>query len=496
VLRPSAEDFETLSAQGNLIPVVREIMADLDTPLSIFRRLDDERTAFLLESVEGGEKWARYSFIGTGARAIFRARGHAVEWEEGGQCEAVTEPGDPLEFLRRKLAELRPVHPAALDLPRFIGGAVGMVGYDWVRFVEKIPDDNPDNIGLPDLWFVFPEIVVVYDNVRHKALIVRHVHLREGDDPAEGYRAAAADIEACVRRLRGGLPAEPDAQPVTVPMDVKRSMSEEAFHEIVKRSKEYIEAGDVFQVVLSQQFQIPLQVDPFSIYRYLRSINPSPYLFFIRMEDDAVLVGSSPEILVRLEGDRVDVRPIAGTRRRGEDSEEDLALEQDLLADPKERSEHVMLVDLGRNDVGRVAQIGSVDVDEYAIVERYSHVMHIVSNVNGKLREGLDWLDVLRATFPAGTLSGAPKVRAMEIIDELETVRRGPYGGCAGYIDYSGNMDMAITIRTMVVNDGTITLQSGAGVVADSTPEFEFEETINKARAVLQAIDLAREGID
>jgi anthranilate synthase component 1 len=496
VLRPSAEDFEALSAQGNLIPVVREIMADLDTPLSIFRRLDDERTAFLLESVEGGEKWARYSFIGTGARAIFRARGHAVEWEEGGHCEAVNEPGDPLEFLRRKLAELCPVHPDELDLPRFIGGAVGMVGYDWVRFVEKIPDDNPDNIGLPDLWFVFPEIVVVYDNVRHKALIVRHVHLREGDDPAEAYRAATADIDACVRRLRGGLPAEPDAAPVTVPMDVQRSVSEEAFHEIVKRAKEYIEAGDIFQVVLSQQFQMPLQVDPFSIYRYLRSINPSPYLFFIRMEEGAVLVGSSPEILVRLEGDRVDVRPIAGTRHRGEDEAEDLELEKDLLADPKERSEHVMLVDLGRNDVGRVARIGSVDVDEYAIVERYSHVMHIVSNVNGKLRDGLDWLDVLRATFPAGTLSGAPKVRAMEIIDELETVRRGPYGGCAGYIDYSGNMDMAITIRTMVVNDGTITLQSGAGVVADSTPEYEFEETINKARAVLQAIDLSREGID
>jgi anthranilate synthase component 1 len=419
-----------------------------------------------------------------------------VEWEEGDHSESVTEPGDPLEYLRRKLAELTPVHPDELELPRSIGGAVGMVGYDWVRFVEQIPDDNPDNIGLPDLWFVFPEIVVVYDNVRHKALIVRYVHLREGDDPAAAYRVAAADIDSCVRRLRGALPAEPDPRPVQVPMDVKRSMSEEAFHEIVKRAKEYIEAGDIFQVVLSQQFQIPLQVDPFSIYRYLRSINPSPYLFFIRMEEGAVLVGSSPEILVRLEGDRVDVRPIAGTRRRGDDAEEDLALEQDLLSDPKERAEHVMLVDLGRNDVGRVAQIGTVEVDEYAGVERYSHVMHIVSNVNGRLREGLDWLDVLRATFPAGTLSGAPKVRAMEIIDELETVRRGPYGGCAGYIDYSGNMDMAITIRAMVVNDGTITLQSGAGVVADSTPEFEFEETISKARAVLQAIDLAREGID
>jgi anthranilate synthase component 1 len=278
-------------------------------------------------------------------------------------------------------------------------------------------------------------------------------------------------------------------------MEVERSFTESGFHEIVKRAKEYIEAGDIFQVVLSQQFQIPLQVDPFSIYRHLRVVNPSPYMFFIRMED-AVLVGSSPEILVRVDGDRIDVRPIAGTRWRGKTPEEDRQLEADLLADPKERAEHLMLVDLGRNDVGRVAEIGSVEVDEYAVVERYSHVMHIVSNVHGRLRPGLDWLDVLRATFPAGTLSGAPKVRAMEIIDELECVRRGFFGGCAGYLDYSGNMDMAITIRTMVAKDGKITLQAGAGVVVDSTPEYEFEETINKARAVLTAIDLAREGMD
>jgi anthranilate synthase component 1 len=496
VLGPSAERFVELARQGNLIPVVREIMADLDTPLSIFRRLDDERTSFLLESVEGGEKWARYSFIGTGSRAIYRARGRAIEWTENGHTELHEEPGDPLEFLRRKLAGFRPVKPEELDLPRFIGGAVGMISYDWVRHVERVPDSNPDTIGLPDLFFVFPEVVVVYDNVRHKALIVRHVHLRDGDDPAEAYKRAVGELDEVVLTLRGPIPGEERAEPVRVPMDVKRSLSEDAFHEIVKKAKEYIEAGDVFQVVLAQQFQMPLQVDAFSIYRYLRSINPSPYLFFIRLGEGAVLVGSSPEILVRVEGDRVDVRPIAGTRHRGEDEATDVALEKELLADPKERSEHLMLVDLGRNDIGRVAEIGSVDVNEYAIVERYSHVMHIVSNVRAVLRKGLDWLDVLRATFPAGTLSGAPKVRAMEIIDELETVRRGPYGGCAGYIDYSGNMDMAITIRTMVVNDGTITLQSGAGVVADSTPEFEFEETINKARAVLEAIDMAREGID
>jgi anthranilate synthase component 1 len=278
-------------------------------------------------------------------------------------------------------------------------------------------------------------------------------------------------------------------------MDVQRSMTREAYHEIVKKAKDYIEAGDVFQVVLSQQFRIPLQVDPFTIYRHLRLINPSPYLFFLRCEGP-VVIGSSPEILVRLEDGRVDVRPIAGTCRRGRDPQEDAALAEELLADPKECAEHLMLVDLGRNDVGRVAEIGSVHVNEFSNVERYSHVMHIVSNVQGRLRPGLDWLDLLRATFPAGTLSGAPKVRAMEIIDELETLRRGPYGGCVGYIDYSGNMDTAIAIRTMVVKDGEIFLRTGAGIVADSDPDLEFEECVNKARALVEAIDFAREGID
>jgi anthranilate synthase component 1 len=495
LLRPSREEFVELAQHGNMVPVVREILADLDTPLSIFHRLDDGRTSFLLESVEGGEKWARYSFIGAGSRAIFRARGRQVEWVEGGETRRFEVEGDPLEVLREYLASISAVLPEGEELPRFIGGAVGMVGYDWVRFVEKLPDENPDKIGLPDLWFSLPETVVVYDNVRHHALIVRHVKVEDGDDVSGRYDEALAGIEATVRRLREPMPAIETGAAIREPMEVERSVPEEQFHDIVKRAKEYIEAGDIFQVVLAQQFRMPLQVDPFLIYRHLRAINPSPYLLFVRMED-AVLVGASPEILVRLEDGQVDVRPIAGTRKRGETKEEDLALEAELLADDKERSEHVMLVDLGRNDVGRIAEIGSVHVNEYAVIERYSHVMHLVSNVQGRLRDGLDWLDVLRATFPAGTLSGAPKVRAMEIIDELETVRRGPYGGCVGYVDYSGNMDMAITIRTMVVNDGVISLQSGAGIVADSTPEFEFEECINKARAVLKAIDMAREGID
>ena len=495
VVLPSQDAFEKLARRGNLVPVVREILADHDTPLSLFRRLDDRQTSFLFESVEGGERWARYSFIGSGADAIFRARGQQAEWIEAGECETRTVSGDPLDVLREKLAALHLVKPDGVELPPFIGGAVGMVAYDWVRFVERLPDDNPDELAMPDLWFVLPETVVVFDNHRHTALVVRHVRIGDGDDPAALYRKAVAELDTVVRRLREPLAAEVATEPVRAPMELHKSMEPEEFHGIVKRAKEYIEAGDIFQVVLSQQFRVPLQVDPFTIYRQLRRINPSPYLFFLRCEGP-VLIGSSPEIHVRLEGDRIDLRPIAGTRRRGETPEEDEALEQEMKQDPKERAEHLMLVDLGRNDVGRVAETGTVCVNEFEVVERYSHVMHLVSNVQGRLREGLDWLDLLRATFPAGTLSGAPKVRAMEIIDELETLRRGFYGGCVGYVDYSGNMDTAIAIRTMLVKDGEIFLRAGAGVVADSDPELEHQECINKARGLVHAIDLAREGID
>jgi anthranilate synthase component I len=495
LLRPSQEAFEEHARRGNLVPLVRELVADMDTPPSLFRRLDDGRTSFLFESVEGGEKWGRFSFIGTGARAVFRANGADIEWSEGGRTHRERVAGDPLEFLRAKLAAYRPVHLDGLDLPRFLGGAVGMISYHWVRFVEKIPDTNPDETQMPDLWFVLPETIVVYDNVRKTAFIVRHVEIAPGANVAELYRKASAELEAVVRKLRTPLPAEEPRPPVRAPMELHRSTPQERFHEMVKRAKEYIEAGDIFQVVLSQQLRIPLQVDPFAIYRHLRLINPSPYLFFLRCEGP-VLIGSSPEILVRLEDGKIDVRPLAGTRPRGRTPEQDQALERELRADPKERAEHVMLVDLGRNDVGRVAEIGSVQVTELAVIERYSHVMHIVSNVQARLRADRDWLDLLRATFPAGTLSGAPKVRAMEIIDELETVRRGPYGGCVGYVDYSGNMDTAIAIRTLLVKDGQIFLSSGAGIVADSEPEKEYQETVDKGRALIEAIDMAREGFD
>ena len=495
MLRPSQEAFVDYTRQGNLVPLVRELLADMDTPLSLFRRLDDGRTSFLFESVEGGEKWGRFTFIGSGARAIFRARGRDIEWSEGGHTVRERVEGDPLEYLRGRMAAFRPVHLDGVELPRFLGGAVGTISYDWVRFVERVPDSNPDETEMPDLWFALPETIVVYDNLRKTALLVRHVHVPDGADAAALYQRGVAELDAVAKKLRAPLPPEETRSPLRAPMELHRSTTREAFHEMVKRAKEYIEAGDIFQVVLSQQFRIPLQVDPFSIYRHLRRINPSPYLFFLRCEGP-VLIGSSPEILVRLEDGRIDVRPIAGTRPRGRTPEEDLARERELLADPKECAEHLMLVDLGRNDVGRVAEIGSVRVSEYAVVERYSHVMHIVSNVQARLRAGKDWLDLLRATFPAGTLSGAPKVRAMEIIDELENVRRGPYGGCVGYIDYSGNMDTAIAIRTLLVKDGQIFLRAGAGIVADSNPEAEYQETIDKGRALIEAIDMAREGVD
>ena len=493
MLRPQPDEFARLATQGNLIPVAREILVDLETPLSLFRKLDDRRTAFLFESVEGGEKWAQFSFIGTGARAIFRARGAEIEWEEDGETRCETVTGDPLEALKQRLDAYRPVTLPGEELPRFTGGAVGMVGWDWVRFVEQIPDQNPDELGLPDLWFHFPETVVVFDNVRHTALIVRHAHLRDGEDPDARYQEEVAAIAETVRVLRAPGPAEDRHEPVRAPMAVRTSMNQDQYQDAVKRAKDYVVAGDVFQVVLGFRHTIPLQVEPFLLYRMLRHVNPSPYLFYMQMEGP-ILISSSPEILVRLEGDQIDVRPLAGTRRRGRDAEDDIAMEAELRTDPKEIAEHVMLVDLGRNDVGRVAEVGSVEVTEYASIERYSHVMHIVSNVQGKLAADRNWLDLLRATFPAGTLSGAPKVRAMEIIDELETVRRGPFGGCAGYLDYSGNMDLAITIRTMLVHEGEVVLQAGAGVVADSVPELEFKECNNKAEAMIQAIDLAREG--
>jgi anthranilate synthase component 1 len=369
---------------------------------------------------------------------------------------------------------------------------MGYLAYDWVRYVEALPDENPDPLQVPDCYFSFPEVVVVHDRRHEMLTIILPVSIEDGDVDA-AYDRGVATVDSVLDELARPLSREEPPQPDPEPVEIQSTVSRERYHEMVKHAKDYIQAGDIFQVVPSQRLSVPLRTDPLAIYRQLRLINPSPYLFFLRC-DDHVVLGSSPEILVRLEEGEIVLRPIAGTRPRGEDEARDRALEQELRSDPKEVAEHIMLVDLGRNDVGRVAEIGSVRVDELQVVERYSHVMHLVSNVRGKLRDGCDAVDLLRACFPAGTLTGAPKVRAMEIIDELEPTRRGLYGGSVGYIDHRGNMDLCIAIRTLLIKDGTIYAQAGGGVVADSDPEAEYRESLQKARALLRAIELAGGG--
>ena len=495
MVRPDRDTFRALARHGQAVPLVHEVLADLDTPLAIFLKVDDGETAFLFESVEGGERWGRFSFIGVGARASFVSRAGQVEIRRGDTLEriALSEDGsrDPLEHLRGLLERLRPIEVP--DLPRFAGGAVGYLGYDWVRNVERLPDQNPDPLELPECFFTLPELLLIHDRKRQRVSIVTVVESAEGEDVEAAYAAGVARIEGVLDKLSHAVSLKPTPPAPAEPLEVTSSVSREGYHDMVERAKAYIRAGDIFQVVPSQRLSMPLRTDPLRIYRWLRVVNPSPYLFFMRCGDHLVL-GSSPEILVRLEDRHITLRPIAGTRPRGETPEQDLAREQELLHDPKELAEHIMLVDLGRNDVGRVSEIGSVRVDQLQLIERYSHVMHIVSNVCGTLRPGADAIDLLRATFPAGTLTGAPKVRAMEIIEEFEPVRRGLYGGSVGYIDYRGSMDMCIAIRTLLIKSGQIHVQAGGGVVADSDPEREYQETLHKARALMRAIELAEEG--
>ena len=489
---PDIDTFKELSSRGNLIPVYREIMADMDTPVSAFKKVDDGRFSFLLESIEGGEKWARYSFLGSNPSVVFRSRGNTVEIVAGDGSVESLHAEDPLGYLKTCLDKFRPVEIPGL--PRFFGGAVGYLGYDMVRYFERLETDNPPVIGAYDSYFVLTDTIVIFDNMLQKIKVVSNAHLDEGRSPEDAYNEATAKIELIVKKLKtplGRLNSSPAAGRAAFVSNVSR----QAFEESVVKAKEYVKAGDIIQVVLSQRFTADLTVDPFEIYRVLRTLNPSPYMFFLRL-DDTLVVGASPEVMVRKEGNTAELRPIAGTRPRGESPEKDLHFEQELLDDPKERAEHVMLVDLGRNDLGRVCEIGTVQVSELMVVERYSHVMHIVSNVQGSLETNRDAFDVLRATFPAGTLSGAPKVRAMEIIDELEPVRREIYGGAVGYFSFSGNMDMAIAIRTLVVKDGKVHLQAGAGIVADSDPASEYQETVNKAMAVVKAIEAAEKGLD
>lgn len=490
MVRPGLEKFKRLCKTGNLIPVYRETLADLDTPVSAFMKLG-ESPSFLLESVEGGEMWARYSFLGLRPSKIIKGWGRRIEVSSPEGTDTF-EADDPIAFLKETMSVYRAVDVEGL--PRFFGGLVGYLGYDVVRFIENLPEkDWEQRLDMPDIYLMLTDTMLVFDNLKQKIKVVSNVHVEEGDDPEEAYNGAVTKINAIIDRLREPVAASKEAPAEVEAGDFVSSFGpREKFEAAVLKCKEYVRAGDIIQVVLSQRFERPSPLDPFSMYRALRVINPSPYMYYIDT-GEAQLVGSSPEILVRLEGRDITLRPIAGTRRRGETEAEDLALEEELRADPKEVAEHIMLVDLGRNDVGRVAEIGSVRVTELMTVERYSHVMHIVSNVKGTLRDGLDSFDVLRASFPAGTVAGAPKVRAMEIIDELEPVRRGPYAGAVGYFSYSGNMDTAITIRTLIIKDGMVYMQAGAGIVADSVPEKEYEETVSKAKGMMKAVDMAGE---
>ena len=494
--KPSLEEFKRYAEQGNLIPVYKEIVADLDTPVSAFMKIRGGDYSFLLESVEGGEKWARYCFLGCDPSLIVRTKGNTFSIQDNGREETGQVEGDnPLAVIKKILAKYKPV--SVEGLPRFTGGAVGFIGYDMVRYFENLPDQTTDDLDVPDSLFVVTDTLLIFDNVAHTIKIVSNA-FNEGGDLDKLYLQTIKKIEALEKKLRANIPATSQGnrakQAIEEGGKFESNFEEEAFKKAVLKVKEYILEGDAIQVVLSQRLKYPISQDPFNIYRALRTINPSPYMYFLKFGDLEV-IGSSPEVLVRLEEGKVEVRPIAGTRKRGQNEEEDCALEKDLLQDEKELAEHIMLVDLGRNDLGRVAQTGTVEVNEKFIVERYSHVMHIVSNVRGILKKGLDCFDVLKAAFPAGTLSGSPKIRAMEIIDELEPTRRGLYGGTVGYISFNGNMDTAIAIRTLLVKDNIAYLGVGAGIVADSVPENEFGETMNKGKALLKAIEITEEGL-
>ncbi len=482
--------FNQLAAEGyNRIPLTLETFADLDTPLSVYLKLANQPHTYLLESVVGGERFGRYSFIGLAADTRLEVRGYECSEFERGKLKSRTEAADPLQFVEQYQARFKAAPQSGL--PRFCGGLVGYFGYDTVRYIERrlAKSHKPDPLGVPDILLELSEELAIVDNLSGKLTLVVYA------DPArtDAYRAGRRRLGELLRKLRA-----PVTLPVDAPVPSEPAVSgfgEAAYLAAVERAKRYIFDGDIMQVVPSQRMSKRFKTTPLALYRALRTINPSPYMFYFDFGDFHV-VGASPEILVRLEGEAVTVRPIAGTRRRGKTPEEDAALADELLADAKERAEHIMLVDLGRNDIGRVAQTGSVRVTEQMVIERYSHVMHIVSNVEARLKPGLNAIDVLRATFPAGTVSGAPKVRAMEIIDELEPVKRGVYAGAVGYLGFNGDMDVAIALRTAVVKDGMLHVQAGGGVVADSVPQAEWQETQSKAQALLRAAEMAEAGLD
>jgi anthranilate synthase component 1 len=486
---PDFENYVTLAAEYDLVPVYRRLLSDHLTPVSAFRLLDDGQScACLFESVIGGEKIGRYSFIAIGPRSRIVAFGNRVEWHEAGEIVECT-VDDPLSMMHERLGE-RTV--ASLPgLPPFVGGAIGYAGYDVVRYVENLPNAPHDDRQLPDLDFGFYDLLVVFDNVNKTVMVLNLVVSKSTQNPMDSYREAVRRIDEVTAKLSRSLhplPAADITLGVPPSLKPKSNFTKQEFMDAVEKCREYIHAGDAFQVVLSQRFEIEADCEPLEVYRSLRVINPSPFMFYVRTPH-CTLVGSSPEVMARVYDRVATVRPLAGTRPRGATPAEDQRLAEELMADPKERAEHVMLVDLGRNDIGRVAKFGSVRLNDLMVIEHYSHVMHISSSVTGVLREDMHAMDAFKACLPAGTVSGAPKVRAMEIIDELEPTRRGPYAGAVGYFDYRGNMDTCITLRTMVLCKGKIYIQAGAGLVADSDPESEYQETVNKAKAMLSSVE-------
>jgi anthranilate synthase component I len=496
---PTYQKFETLAGQGNLIPVYRELPADMETPVSVYLKLQDEGPSFLLESITGGDQVARFSFIGVRPKTLFVSRGQSIYISSGGHGRTVSLAGDddPLTVLRGEMAAYQPV--AVPGLPRFTGGAVGFLGYDAVRYFERLPAAAEDDLNLPEAVFMLVDTLVAFDHARQRLLVVTNAKL-DGVDTLAAYRRATARLDEVVARLTAPIPELPEPPGNgPEPAEARSNFSQEQYEDIVRRAKSFIAAGDVFQVVPSQRLSRQTQAHPFAIYRSLRRLNPSPYMVFVRFPGGVAgpplhIIAASPEMHIRLDHGIAELRPIAGTRWRGLDEDEDNALAAELLSDAKERAEHIMLVDLGRNDLGRVCDYGSVEVTELMVVERYSHVMHIVSDIQGKLRPEYDALDLLRATFPAGTVTGAPKIRAMEIIEDLEGTRRGVYAGVIGYVGYHGNMDSCIALRTLVMVGDTVHIQAGGGIVADSHPTAEYDESLNKARALLLAVEMAERG--
>ncbi len=492
---PSIDQVTELAEEFNLIPVRMTFMADQETPISIYQKLRCNGS-FLLESVEGGSRWARYSFIGLNPFLTLNGKQGSITIQHRNQKPIYTR-GNPVELLRTQLSTYK--SPTSLDFPRFSGGAVGYFGYDILQYYEKLPNAKQNDLNMDDMKFMFADSVIVFDHLKQEIQVIEHVYL----DPHETANQIKEKYEDCCQRIRllanqirrredraselYVMPTEYD------PIQVESNLEKPEFIEMVKSAKEYISSGDIFQVVLSQRFEVPEPPEPFHVYRVLRSLNPSPYMYFLQFSEEEILVGTSPELLVRVENGKVENRPIAGTRRRGRTEEEDQELIENLLADEKERAEHHMLVDLGRNDLGRVSQYGTVKVEQLMEVELYSHVMHIVSHVTGRLQDDKDAFDALVSCFPAGTVSGAPKLRAMEIIAELEPLARNSYAGAIGYFSFTGNMDSCITIRTIVFKNGKAYIQAGAGIVADSDPEKEFEETENKAKGMLRAIQMAKQ---